>query len=107
MDTVLSYSDDPVKDSGTAGSGACHVNGCSLAYLHKEYPETHALSSGRVELLYTLRCLNTIRLARWEGRSHHRLDNEGGWSKNADTSAVAFEPRRRPTVASRRRCMRA
>ena len=53
------------------------MKGCSLEYLHKEYPGTHALSSGRVEPLYTLRCINTIRLAGGEGRIHHRLGNEG------------------------------
>ena len=37
----------------------------------------HTLSSGRVELLYTLRCLRPIRLAGWTGKVHHRLDNEG------------------------------
>ena len=30
-----------------------------------------------MELLYTLRCLNTIRANRWTGEVHHRLDNEG------------------------------
>ena len=66
-----------MKDCGTIGSGAWHVKGCSLAYSHREYPGTHTLSSGRVELLYTLRCLSSIRLAGWTGKVHHRLDNEG------------------------------
>ena len=37
-EVVLSYSDGSVKDSGTIGSGACHVKGCSLWYSHQEYP---------------------------------------------------------------------
>ena len=47
-EVVLSYSGGPVKDSGTIGSGAWHVKGRSLLYPHREYPETHAPSSGRV-----------------------------------------------------------
>ena len=74
---VLSYSDGSVEDSGTIGSGAWHVKGCSLAHSHREYPGTQAISSGRVELLYTLRCPNTIRSDGWEGEIHHMLDNEG------------------------------
>ena len=66
-----------MKDCGTTGSGAWHVKGCSLTYSHKEYPGAYALSSDRVELLYTLRCLSTIRLSGWTGKVHHRLDNEG------------------------------
>ena len=53
------------------------MKGCSLAYSHKEYPGTYTLSSGRVEILYTMRCLSTIRLARWIGKIHHILANEG------------------------------
>ena len=53
------------------------MKGCPpLAYSHQEYPGTHTLSSGRVEFLYTLRCLNTTGLAGWEERAHHRLDNK-------------------------------
>ena len=59
-EVVLSYSDGSVKDSETSGPGAWHVKGCSLSHSHREYQETHALSRGRVELLYTLRCLHTI-----------------------------------------------
>ena len=81
VDTVLSYSGGSVKDRGTTGSGAWHVKGCSLAYSHREYQGTHTIYSGRVELLYTLRCLSAIRLAGWEGKIYHRLDNEGGVKK--------------------------
>ena len=56
---------------------AWHVKGCSLSYPHREYPGTHALPSGRVELLYTLRCLYTTRANGWAGGVHYRLDNEG------------------------------
>ena len=77
-DTVLSYSGGSIKDCGTIGSGAWHVKGCSFAYSHREYPGAHTLSSGRVELRYTFRCLSSIRLAGWVGKNHHRLDNEGG-----------------------------
>ena len=77
------YSDGSVKDSGTIGSGAWLVKGCSIAYSHRDYPGTHAISSGRVELLYTFRCLNTIRLNGWEGEIHHRTKWE--WLKSADT----------------------
>ena len=72
---VLSYSDGSVKYCGTTGSGAWHVKDYSLSYSHQEYPWTHALSSGRVELLYTLRCLHAIRANGWTGEIHHRLDN--------------------------------
>ena len=48
-----------------------------MRYSHKEFPGRRALSSGRVELLYTLRCLASIRLEGWEGVIHHRLDNQG------------------------------
>ena len=51
QDTFLSNSDGSVKDSGTVGSGTWHVKGCYLAHSHREYPGTHTLSSGRVELL--------------------------------------------------------
>ena len=77
QDTVLSYSDGSMKDCGTIGSGVWHVKGCSLAYSHREYPGTHTLSSDRVELLYTLRCLCSFRLAGWTRKVHHRLDNKG------------------------------
>ena len=60
-EVVISYSGGSVKESGAIGSGAWHVKGCSLPYSHKEYPGIHALFSGRVELLYTLRCMHTIR----------------------------------------------
>ena len=73
----MSYSDDSMKYCGTIGSGAWHVKGCPLAYSHREYTGTHTLPSGRVELLYTLWCLRSIRLAGWTGKIHHRLDNEG------------------------------
>ena len=76
-EVALSYSGGSVKESGAIASGAWHVKGCSLSYSHKVYPGTHALSSGRVELLYTLRCLYTIRAVGWTGEVHHRLDNEG------------------------------
>ena len=66
-----------MKDSGTIGSGAWHVKGRPLSYYHREYQGTHALSSGRVELRYTLRCLHTIKANGWTGEVHHRLDNEG------------------------------
>ena len=66
---MLSYSDGPVKDSEAIGSGVWHVKGYSLTYSHREYPGTHALSGGQVEFLYTLRCLNTIQLNVWEGKS--------------------------------------
>ena len=88
QDTVLSYSDGSMKDCGTTGSGAWHVKGCSLAYSHGEYPGTHTISSGRVELLYTLRRLSSIRLAGWVGKVHHRLDNEGVVKK-----VQAYQPR--------------
>ena len=74
---VLSYSDSSVKESGTIGSGAWHVKGCSLSYSHKKYQGTRALSSGRVELMYTIRCLHTTRANGWTGGVHRRLDNEG------------------------------
>ena len=32
LDTICSYSDGLVKDSGTTESGAWHIKGCSLAY---------------------------------------------------------------------------
>ncbi len=48
-----------------------------MRYSHKEFPGRRALSSGRVELMYTLRCLASIRLEGWEGVIHHRLDNQG------------------------------
>ena len=76
-EVVLSYSGGSTKDSGTIGSGAWHAKGCPLSYSHREYSGTHALSSGRVELLYTLRCLHTTRANGWAGEMHHRLDNEG------------------------------
>ena len=88
---MLLYSGDSVKDSGTIGSGAWHVKGCSLACSYQEYPGAHALSSGRVELMYTLRCLNTIRSHGSEGEIHHMLDNEGV-VKNANTLTVDSEP---------------
>ena len=65
---VLSYSGGSVKDSGTIGSGVWYVKGCSLSYSHREYPEAHALPSDRVEPLYTLRCMHTIRADGWAGR---------------------------------------
>ena len=72
---ALSYSGGSVKDSGTIGSGAWYAKGCSLSYSNREYPGTHALSSDRVKLRYTLRCLYTIRVNRWTGELHRRLDN--------------------------------
>ena len=61
QEVVLSYSGGLVKYSGTIGSDAWHAKGCPLAYSHREYPGTYALSSVRIELLHTLRCLNIIR----------------------------------------------
>ena len=48
-----------------------------MKYSHNEYPGCRARSSGRVELLYTLRCLASIRMEAWAGVIHHRLDNLG------------------------------
>ena len=48
-----------------------------MKYSHKEYPGRRALSSGRVDLMYTLRCLASIRLEGWAGVIHHRLGNLG------------------------------
>ena len=76
-DVVLSYSDGSVKEAGTFGSGAWHIKGGTMRYSHKEFPGRRDLSSGRVELLYTLRCLASTRLEGWEGVIHHRLDNQG------------------------------
>ena len=76
-DVVLSYSDGSVKEEGTLGSGAWHVKKSTMSYAHREYPGGRALSSGRVELLYTLRCLASIRMEGWAGMIHHRLDNIG------------------------------
>ena len=64
---VLSYSGWSVKESGNFGSGTWHVKGGTMRYSHKEYPGRRALSSGRVELMNTIRCLTSIRL-------------EGGWA---------------------------
>ena len=98
-EVVLSYSDGSVKYSGTIGSGAWHVEGCSLSYFHREYPEARALSSDRVELMYTLRYPYIIRGNGWAGEVHHRLCNEGV-VKNANNSTVVSEPRPRPTPTS-------
>ena len=76
-DVVLSYSDGPEKEAGTFGSGDCHVKGETLRYSHKEFPGRRALSSGRVEPQYTLRCLASIRLEGWAGVIHRPLDNQG------------------------------
>ena len=76
-DAVLSYSDGSVKEAGAFGSGAWYVKGGSMKYSHKEYPGCRDLSSGRVELLYTMRCLVSIQMAGWAGVIHHRLDNLG------------------------------
>ena len=75
---VPSYSGGSLKDSGTIGSGAWHVKGCSLSYSHREYPGAHALPSGRVELMYTLRCLHSIRANWWTGEVHRRLSRQRG-----------------------------
>ena len=72
---ALSYSDGSVKDPGTIGSGALNIKGCSPAYSHREHPWTHVLSSDRVGLLHTPRCLNTIRSNDWEGAIQHRVGN--------------------------------
>lgn len=69
---VLSYSYGSVKESGAFGFGARHVKVCSLACFQEEYPKTRTLPSDRVELLYTLRCLNAIMLEGWEGATRHR-----------------------------------
>ena len=74
-DVALSYSDGSVKEAGTFGPGAWHIKGSTMKYSHREYPGSRALSSGRVELLYTLRCLVSIRMEGWKGMVHHRLDN--------------------------------
>ena len=76
-DVVLSYSGGSVKEAGTFGSGGWHVKGGTLMYSHKEFPGRLALSSGRVELVYTLRCLVATRLEDWTGLTHHHLDNQG------------------------------
>ena len=67
---VLSYSYGSVKEPGTFGSSAWHVKGCTMRYPRKEYLGHRALSSGRVELMYTLRCLSSIRLEGWTGVIH-------------------------------------
>ena len=72
-DVVLSYSDGSVKEAGASGSGAWHVKGGTVRYPHKEFPGQRALSSGRVELLYVLRCMASIRLGGWTGLIHHRV----------------------------------
>ena len=46
QEVVLTYSDGSVKESGTIGSGAGHVKGCSLSHSHQEYPGTHTLVGG-------------------------------------------------------------
>ena len=74
---VLSYSNGSVKDSGTIGSGAWYAKGCSPSYSRREYPGTLAMSSGRMELMYTLRCLYTTRTHGWSGTIQRRLGNEG------------------------------
>ena len=76
-DVVLSYSEGPVKEVGTFGSGRWRAKGGTLLYSYKELPGRRALSSGRVELLYTLRCLAAIRFEGWAGMINHRLDNQG------------------------------
>ena len=48
-----------------------------MKYPHKEYPGCRALPSRWAELLYTLRCLVFIRMEKWAGVIHHRLDNLG------------------------------
>ena len=64
-DVVISYSDGPLKEAGAFGSGAWHVKGGIPRYTHKELPGRRALSSGWIELLYTLRCMAAIRLEGW------------------------------------------
>ena len=55
-----------------------------MRYSHKEYPRRRALSSGRVDRIYTMRCLTSNRLEGWTGAIHHRVGNQGKvWSTGA------------------------
>ena len=83
---------DHLVESLPHSTGAWHVKGCSLAYSHREYPGTHTLSSGRVELLYTLRCMRSTRLTEWTGKIHHRLVNEGRLGPSVRPDQTTPEP---------------
>ena len=74
---AISYSGGSAKEAGTFGSGAWYIKGGTLRYSSREFPGWRAFSSGRFDLLYTLRCMVDIRLEGWTEMIHHRLDNQG------------------------------
>ena len=68
QEVVLSYSDGPVKYSGTIGSAPDMSRGaCSLTPTGSTREPT-LYRAAEWSCLYTLRCLYTIRVSRWAGK---------------------------------------